>query len=32
MKKTQILAVLNLMALMVHVTLSYLTQFKLIND
>jgi hypothetical protein len=32
MKKTQILAILNLMALVTHVTLSYFTQFKLIND
>ena len=32
MKKTQILAFLNLMALIVHVTLSYLIQFKLINE
>lgn len=32
MKKTQILAILNLLALLIHVTFSYLTQFKLIND
>jgi len=32
MKKTQLLAILNLVALLVHVTLSYFTQFKLIND
>jgi len=32
MKKTQILAILNLLALIIHVTLSYLTQFNLIND
>ncbi len=32
MKKTQILAILNLLALLVHVTFAYLTQFKLIND
>ena len=32
MKKTQILAILNLLALLIHVTISYFTQFKLIND
>lgn len=32
MKKTQLLAVLNLLALLLQVTLSYFTQFKLIND
>jgi hypothetical protein len=32
MKKTQILAILNLLALLIHVTLSYFTQFKLVND
>jgi hypothetical protein len=32
MKKTQILAILNLLALLIHITLSYFTQFKLIND
>jgi len=32
MKKTQILAILNLLALLIHVTLSYSIQFKLIND
>jgi hypothetical protein len=32
MKKTQILAMLNLLALALQVTLSYFTQFKLIND
>ncbi|MEP7374375.1 MAG: hypothetical protein ABI675_13360 [Chitinophagaceae bacterium] len=32
MKKTQILAILNLLALLIHVTLAYFTQFKVIND
>jgi TspO/MBR family len=32
MKKTQTLSILNFLALLVHVTLSYLTQFKLINE
>ena len=32
MKKTQILAILNLLALLIQVTLSYFTQFKLINE
>lgn len=32
MKKTQILSILNFVALVIHVTLSYFTQFKLINQ
>ena len=32
MKKTQILSILNFVALVIHVTLSYFTQFKLINE
>ena len=32
MKKTQILSILNLVALVIHVTLSYFTQFKLISE
>ena len=32
MKKTQLLSILNFVALVIHVTLSYFTQFKLISD
>lgn len=32
MKKTQILSILNLLALLIHITVSYFTQLKLINE
>lgn len=32
MKKIRILAILNLLALLAHITLSYLIQFRLLND